>query len=102
MAKGKKNHYYILVASNGGPKFVTKINWSDKTAEWNYKEKPMELDKGTAESLLTGLLLNFNMAYLVVNPFEIDCHPYNYKDYKIDFKEREKEDEDEDEEDEEA
>ena len=54
MASKKKLHYYVLVISEDGPKFVTKVNNSDKTAEWNYDEKPLEFDKFWAEDLATG------------------------------------------------
>lgn len=29
----KKKHYYVLVITEAGPKFVTKVNNSDHTAE---------------------------------------------------------------------
>lgn len=87
----KKKHYYVLVMTEAGPKFVTKVNYGDKTAEWDYKEKPLELDKFWAEDLVLGLNLNFNQAYLVCQNREIETQPYRYDDYKIQWVEREKE-----------
>lgn len=94
----KKNHYYVLVVSDSGPAFVTKINYADKTAEWNHTEKPLEMGKENAEDLVLGLCLNWNMAYLVCQPFEIDSQPYNYKDWKVQMMPREDFDEEEEEE----
>ena len=84
MAK-KKNYYYVLVISNNGPVFVTKVNYSNKTAEWNCLEKPLEFGKTQAEDLVFGLNCNFHTAFLVTHPFELDTQPYNYKNWKIDF-----------------
>ena len=92
MASKKKNHYYVLVISNNGPVFVTKVNNANKTAEWNCMEKPMEFNKYWAEDLVLGLNLNFHKAFLVSHPIEIDCQPYNYEGYKVSFVERESED----------
>lgn len=94
----KKFHYYVLVVSERGPKFVTKVNYANKTAEWNYEEKPLEMSKERAEDLVLGLCLNFNTAYVVCQPFEIDSHPYNYKDFELTFEEKEEEPETGDEE----
>lgn len=95
MASKKKNHYYVLVMTNDGPKFVTKVNYGDKTAEWNYKEKPLELEKVWAEDLVLGLNLNYHLAYVVCQKWEIERHPYRYEDYKLDWKERKPEEESE-------
>ncbi len=88
MTKGKKNHWYVLVMSDGGPVFVTKANYATKTAEWNKLEKPLELDKSRAEDLILGLNLNFHSAFAVVMPFEIDTQPYRYSDWKIEWVKR--------------
>lgn len=85
----KKKHYYVLVITNAGPKFVTKVNYGDKTAEWDYKEKPLEMDKFWAEDLVLGLNLNFHQAYTVVMDWELDAQPYRYENYKIEWKKRE-------------
>lgn len=87
----KKNHYYVLVITNDGPKFVTKVNYEDKTAEWNYKEKPLEMEKVWAEDLVLGLNLNFHQAYLVCQKWELESQPYRYEKYKIEWKERKEE-----------
>lgn len=97
MATKKKIHYYVLVMTNDGPKFVTKVNYKDKTAEWNYKEKPLEFDKFWAEDLALGLNLNLHLAYVIAQKWEIDSHPYRYEDYKLQWTEREKEDKENDE-----
>lgn len=85
----KKLHYYVLVITDAGPKFVTDVNYADKTAEWDYNEKPLELDKSWAEDLAMGLNLNFHVSFVVAQPWEIDSHPYRYSDWKIEWKERE-------------
>ena len=94
MSKVKKLHYYVLVMTNDGPMFVTRTEYHD--AYWNYKEKPMEFDKTWAEEIARGLSLNWHLAYVVAQPWEIDSQPYRYSDYKIEWKEREKEEEEKD------
>ena len=74
----KKNFYYVLVITASGPKFVTKINHRDKTAEWNEDEAPLELGKYMAEDICMGLNLNYHCAYTVHMPFEIESQPYRY------------------------
>lgn len=88
MAK-KKNCWYVMVMSDGGPAFVTKINYGDRTAEWNKLEKPLEMDKDRAQDLTLGLNLNFHTAYAVCQPFELDTQPYRYVDWEIEWKKRE-------------
>ena len=90
MAK-KKNYWYVLVMSDNGPVFVTKINYGDRTAEWNKLEKPLEMDKDRAQDLALGLNLNFHTAYSVCQTFELDRQPYRYSDWHIEWKENEKE-----------
>lgn len=90
--KKKKIHYYVLVITDEGPKFVTKINNGDRTAEWNYSEKPLELDKDWAEQLALGLTVNGHSAYTIAQLWELESQPYRYEDWKIDWKKREKED----------
>lgn len=90
-AKKKTNHYYVLVISAEGPVFVTKVNNSDKTAEWDWKEKPLEFDKFWAEDLVIGLNFNMTRAYLVCQKWEMEHQPYRYEDWKIRWQKREKE-----------
>lgn len=90
-AKKKAKHYYVLVISESGPMFVTKVNYGDKTAEWNWDEKPLEFSKEWAEDLVLGLNLNFNQAYLICQNWEIENQPYRYEEWEIDWKKREKE-----------
>ena len=92
MAK-KKNYWYVLVMTEEGPKFVTKVNYGDKTAEWNMLEEPKEFSKETAKDLVIGLNLNFNIAYAVCQPFELTGQPYRYADGKFEWVENEKEEE---------
>ena len=86
----RKMHYYVLVITNDGPKFVTKVNYGDETAEWNYKEKPLEMTKSDAEDLVVGLNGNFFLAYVVSMRCEITGHPYRYDLGHLEFKRNEK------------
>ena len=90
-----KKHTYILVFTEKGPKFVTKINYQDKTAEWKENEKPLDFSKDStkkyAENVLKGLLLNWLNSCLIYQDYEIDNQPYNYKHFKIKFEEKEEE-----------
>jgi hypothetical protein len=85
----KKNFYYVLVFGEGGPKYVTKVNHSNKTAHWNESEKPLELGKYNAEDLALGLNCNFFNAVVVSSRFEIETQPYNYSMFEIDWKRKE-------------
>lgn len=96
-AKKKANHYYVLVTTDEGPKFVTKVNYGDKTAEWNYKEKPLEMEKVWAEDLVLGLNLNMHQAYLICQKCEITTQPYRYKEWEIVWKKRDTQEVSEDE-----
>lgn len=93
MAAKEKEYWYVLVITEDGPIFVTKINNADRTAEWNMDEKPLEMTKAKAEDLTTGLNLNFNSSYAVCQPFEITSQPYNYNRWRIEWRENEKEEE---------
>lgn len=89
MATKKKIHYYVLVMTDNGPKFVTDTKGSD--AYWNIDDKPLEMDKSYAEEVARGLTLNWHLAFVVAQPWEIESHPYNYQNWKIEWKERKEE-----------
>ena len=87
MAKSKYK-YYVMVFTNEGPKYVTSINWSDKMAEWDTSEKPLEMNAATAEDIYRGLCLNFHYAVLIKSLIEITSHPYRYNEFEIQFKKK--------------
>lgn len=86
----KKYHYYVMVFTENGPKYVTNI-LPHHTAEWKAEDKPLEMSASYAEDVYCGLCLNFFTAVLVKSRFEIDHHPYRYDVYDIKF-EKKKED----------
>ena len=88
MANTKKYHYYVMVFTEEGPKYVTGIG-EHHTAEWNMLEKPLEMSSSFAEDVYTGLCWNFHTAILVKSRFEIESQPYRYNEYKINFEKRE-------------
>lgn len=92
----KKNLYYVLVMSDDGPVFVTSIEYATKYAHWDKLEKPLSLDKSSAEDLTLGLNLNFHLAFTVCSKFELDTQPYRYSDWHIEWVENEKEEQDND------
>ena len=98
MAVKKKYHYYVLVFTNEGPVFVTKVNNANKTAEWDRLEKPLEMDKYWAQDLVLGLNLNFHTAFLVQHMVELSRQPIRYEDghfvweFNADFEFSDKED----------
>ena len=96
MANTKKNFWYVLVMTDGGPIFVTSVEYHGKTAYWNKDEKPCEFDKFSAQDLALGLNWNFHTAYAICQPFEIDRQPYRYDGWKIKWEEIEKEEEEDD------
>ena len=85
MAK-KKNHYYVLVLTTEGPKFVTKVNNFTHYAEYNELEKPKEFDtKSYADDVSFGLTVNFITAYTITTPYEITSQPYRYDSGKFNW-----------------
>lgn len=90
----KKYHYYVLVFTDEGPKYVTSI-LPHNYAEWKTEDKPLEMSASWAEDVYTGLCLNFFTAVLIKSRFEITNHPYNYADYNIKFEAKENNDYDE-------
>lgn len=87
MAKNK-NHYYILVFTNGGPVYVTNI-LPDKVAEWKNTDTPMEFTKERAEDICVGLNLNLSLAQVVVSKWKLETQPYRYDEFELEFKEKE-------------
>lgn len=84
----KKNYYYVLVCTTEGPKFVTGTG-EHHVAFWDWEKTPYDA-KSYAEDMVNGLMWNGYLAYLVCSPIKISGHPYNYKDYEIEWKEKEK------------
>lgn len=80
MARKKKNYWYVIVMTGDGPVFVTKVNYSDKTAEWHKDEKPLEMSEFMAKDLAMGLMCNMTSAYAVCNFYELDYQPYFYSE----------------------
>ncbi len=87
--KIKEEYWYVLVMSNEGPIFVTKVG-EKKTAYWNKDEKPLEMYDERAKQMALGLTVNGNTAVAVCNPYKIDYQPYNYKYYEIKFEEKQR------------
>lgn len=82
----KKYHYYVLVFTDHGPVYVTKVKYRE--AEWKDTEKPQELDRDFAAQIALGLTWNGNSAVPVCSTWEIDQQPYYYKEYACTFVEK--------------
>jgi len=78
MANKKKNFWYVLVMTETGPAFVTKIDHSDKTARWDKDEMPLEMGEYMAKDIAMGLCANLHSAYAVCHFYELDNQPYLY------------------------
>ena len=63
--------YYVVVATNEGAKFVTKVDNATKTAYWDSKEKPMSFNKSYADDLSLCLTLNFHLAFTLKSYHEL-------------------------------
>ena len=74
----KQNYWYVLVLTNEGPKFVTKVEWQTKTAHWEKLEAPIELGETRAKDLTFGLMVNCYAAFAICSPIELDSQPYLY------------------------
>ena len=90
MAK-KKNFWYVLVFTESGPVFVTKVNNADRTAEWVKTDKPIEFSDSWAKDLSMGLTWNGNLAYAICSPVTVDHQPYMYSNGKFEWVKKEKE-----------
>lgn len=77
MAKSTKKHWYVLVCSCEGAKFVTSLG-EHHTAYWDDKEKPMELSQAWAFDIARGLQWNGTPAYAVCQEWEQEHQPYAY------------------------
>lgn len=83
-----KHYIYILVLSEKGPRYVTSFG-ERNTAHWDDEEKPLRIDsREYAEQVALGLTWNGHNAVAVTSAYEIEKHPYNYKDYEIQWKEK--------------
>ena len=79
-----KKYHYIGVQTDNGMRFVTKIDYSTKSANWNKNEKPLCFSsKSTAEDIVWGLCMNFSVAVVVTSLFPLDNHIFE-KDYNKD------------------
>ncbi len=76
MAKKEQIHYYVLVFTNYGAKYVT--GTQGRTAYWDGKEAPEEMSKAWAYDIVRGLTLNGYLAQVVVSQWEIETQPYRY------------------------
>ena len=63
--------YYVVVATEDGAKFVTKVDNATKTAYWDSKEKPMSFNKSYADVLALCLTLNFHLAFTLKSYHEL-------------------------------
>ena len=90
MANKKNYYYYVLVIQNYGPVFVTGVQ-PKHVAEWDRLKKPMEMSREYARDMAIGLTWNGYLAYVVCQPYELNCQPYRYEDGKLEFKGNDKE-----------
>jgi len=92
MARGKstvKDHWYVLVFTEAGPKYVTKVDNARREAYWNIDDVPHEMTKENAQYMAMALSWNGHTAIPVCARWEIDTHPYRYHNYHIEWVENE-------------
>ena len=63
--------YYVVVATEDGAKFVTKVDNATKTAYWDSNEKPMVFNKTYADDLALCLSINFYPAFTLKSYHEL-------------------------------
>ena len=63
--------YYVLVVTDDGGKFVTKVDNATKTAYWDSKGKPLAFSKSYADDLALCLTLNFYPAFTLKSYHEL-------------------------------
>ena len=68
----RKYVYYVGVLTGGACKFVTSVDYVNKTALWESGKKAVEMSMQCADDLVYGLLLNFHYAFTVKVPCGIE------------------------------
>ncbi len=63
--------YYVVVATEDGAKFVTKVDNATKTAYWDSKEKPLSFNKSYADDLALCLSINLYPAFTLKSYHEL-------------------------------
>ena len=63
--------YYVLVVTDDGGKFVTKVDNATKTAYWDSKGKPLAFSKSYADDLALCLTINFYPAFTLKSYHEL-------------------------------
>ena len=63
--------YYVVVRTEDGAKFVTKVDNATKTAYWDSKEKPLPFNKSYADDLALCLSINFYPAFTLKSYHEL-------------------------------
>lgn len=77
MAK-RKNHNYVLVFTDQGPRYVTESDYKTKTCKWDGNE-PLDFPSlEEARWIAMGLGLNGTGAVPVSLQYEIGSQPYRY------------------------
>ena len=77
-----KYFYYVVVATEDGAKFVTKVDNATKTAYWDSNEKPMPFNKTYADDLALCLTLNFYPAFTLKSYHELKGQIFLTKEQK--------------------
>lgn len=73
----KKYHYYILVLTDTGAKFVTGMG-ANHTCYWDGTKPPMEFSAYSAEDIAMGLRCNGHLAFFTRLPHELETQLYTY------------------------
>ena len=63
--------YYVLVVTDDGGKFVTKVDNATNTAYWDSKGKPLAFSKSYADDLALCLSINFYPAFTLKSYHEL-------------------------------
>lgn len=92
----KTNYWYVMVFTNGGPVYVTDINYKDKVAQWDCEKAPLEMTREAARDLCMGLSANGSYCVVVNSFYEVVHQPYRYEAFDFTFKRREEGEKNED------
>lgn len=75
----KKYYYYILVLTEHGPVFVTKVEYNPKTCYWDKNGKPYEMGSmDRASDIALGLSINGSIAFPIKLAYEMETQPHMY------------------------
>lgn len=87
----RKNHYYVMVFTGGGPVYVVGVNSKNNVARWDPMNPPVEMTREDAKSVCVGLNINGFASQVICSPYPVERQPYDYENFTVEIKRKESE-----------